>query len=554
MKRFKWVAIITLILALAGGGGYLAFFAGADASATDAIYAPVSEGPLVISINESGSIKPRQQLIIKSEVEGRSTILYLVPEGTRVEKGQVLVELDTASLEERRLELDILVQNADAAFISAKENLEIVENQAKSDVELAELNLRFAEEDLEKYKEGEYPNKLNAAIGSVTLAEEELERARDKYEWSQKLYEENYLSETELRSDELSWKRSELNLKTAEGNLDLLKRYTYKRDLAKLESDVRQNTMALERTRRRATSNLVQAQVNLRAKELEFNRHRERFEKILEQIDKARIVAPQEGLVIYATSAQNRWGNQEPLDEGQEVRERQELIYLPTADTFIAEVDIHESNLKKVYPGLPVRIRADAVPGRTFVGTVSRISPLPDPQRMWANPDLKVYKTQINIDGGGDALKSGMNCQAEIIVEQHERTLYIPVQSVTRVDKKPSVWVRNPSGPDLLRHVEIGLDNNRFVRVLEGLSAGEEVLLTPPLAGSVSMLATEILSDVTIPSREEADARSEADRLSTLERSEEVGRRPGRRRPEGAVANTEGDGAAAGSVEPPRAN
>ena len=530
MKKFKSMSIFVVVLVVIAGGIYLSVSGNKATTGADAIYTPVLEGPLVININEAGSIKPREQIIIKSEVEGRPTILFLVPEGTRVQKGQVLVELDTASLDDRRVEVDIMSQNAESAFISATENLGIVENQAKSDVELAELNLRFSIEDLEKYKEGEYPNKLNAAIGSVTLAEEELQRARDKHEWSKKLYEENYISETELLSDELSWKRSELNVKTAKGNLDLLERYTYKRDLAKLESDVRQTTMALERTRRRASSNIVQAQVNLRAKELEFNRNKERLEKIVEQIGKARIIAPMDGLVIYATSAQNRWGNQEPLDEGQEVRERQELIYLPTADTFIAEVDIHESNLKKVYPGLPVRVRADAVPGRTFVGTVSKISPLPDPQRMWANPDLKVYKTQIHIEGGGDVLKSGMNCQAEIIVEQHDRTLYLPVQTVTRVNKQPSVWVKDPGHPDVLRSIEIGLDNNRFVRVLSGVSAGDEVLLTPPLASSVSGTATEVLDNVEIPSMEEALERAEIARLSTIERGAEAGRRNTKRK------------------------
>ncbi len=520
MKKMKRTAIIVLVLAVAGATYFLLHRGENKSVDSGAIYSPVLEGPLVINITEAGSIKPREQIIIKNEVEGRATILYLIPEGTRVQKGQVLVEIDTASLVERRVELDIVVQNADSAYITAKENFEIVENQAKSDIELAELSLSFSAEDLEKYREGEYPNKLNDSMGSVTLAEEELERARDKNDWSKKLYEEKYLSETELKSDELSWKRAELSLKTAKGNLDLLQRYTYKRDVAKLESDVRQNTMAFERTRRRANSNVVQAEVFLRAKELEFNRNKERLVKLKEQIGKAKLLAPMDGLVIYATSAQNNWGNVEPLAEGQEVRERQELIYLPTADTFIAEIDIHESNLKKVYPGLPVRVRVDAVPGRSFSGTVSKISPLPDGMRMWANPDLKVYKTQLNIEGGGDVLKSGMNCQAEIIVEQYTNTLYLPIQCVARVDRTPAVWVKTSAG-DEPRQVEIGLDNNRFVRIINGLSAGDEVLLTPPLSSSIAGTATELLENVKIPSREDFLKRAEAERLATLERGSE---------------------------------
>ena len=530
-KRTLAKTVAALLVAAAFIAAYLLLSdnRAAKGKADDNLYAAVQEGPLVINILEAGSIKPREQIIIKSEVEGGNAILYIVPEGTRVEKEQLLVELDVSALADRRVEQDIAVQNAESSFINAKENLEVVKNQALSDVELAELKYSFAEEDLVKYRDGEYPNQLNDAIANVTLAEEELERAKDKYEWSKKLFDENYLSETELKSDELSWKRAELSVKTAKGNLDLLQRYTNKRQIAQLESDVKQSRMALDRTRSKAASDVVQAESSLRARELEFTRQQERLDKIDEQSAKARILAPMDGLVIYATSANNRWGNQQPLAEGQEVRERQELIYLPTAETFNAEVNVHESNLKKVYPGLPVRVRVNAVPGRVFLGKVSKISLLPDAQRMWANPDLKVYKTDIEIDGGGDVLKSGMNCEAEVVVEQHSSAVYVPVQCVARVDKIPSVWVKTPAG-SVIRPVEIGLDNNRFVRIVSGVAPGEEVLLTPPLSGSVTGDATEVIPDVEIPSLEDYQRRAEAERIATLGREGEGRPENGERR------------------------
>ena len=155
--------------------------------------------------------------------------------------------------------------------------------------------------------------------------------------------------------------------------------------------------------------------------------------------------------------------------------------------------------------------------GRVFMGTVTKISPLPDGQKMWANPDLKVYKTQINIDGGGDVLKSGMNCQAEIIVEQHDKTLYLPIQCITRVDKVPSVWIQTSEGP-AVRAVEIGQDNNRFVRIISGVSVGDKVMLTPPLSTSVSGHATDVLEDIVIPSHEDYLQKAEGERLGVLER------------------------------------
>ncbi len=53
----------------------------------------VKRGPLRISVIESGTIKALDQVIIKSELEGRTSILTLAEEGTRVKKGDLLVEL-----------------------------------------------------------------------------------------------------------------------------------------------------------------------------------------------------------------------------------------------------------------------------------------------------------------------------------------------------------------------------------------------------------------------------------------------------------------------------
>jgi HlyD family secretion protein len=441
----------------------------------------VRQGPLTISVTETGTIKPSAQETIKNELEGRTTILYLIPEGTHVEAGDLLVELDASSLQDSKLDQEIRVRNAEAAFVQSRENLEIVKNQAQSDMDKAELDFRFAREDLAKYREGEYPNQLKDQEGRITLAQEELQRAEESLKWSRVLYEDKYIAESELQADELQVKKARLDLDLAGSELDLLTEYTYPRRVAELESNVKQTDMALERVKRKSAANIVQAEADLRAKQSEYERQTDKLDKIEKQIAKARIVAPRDGLVIYATSTQFSWrGDTEPLAEGQEVRERQELIYLPTTSTFTAEVSIHESSLEKIRAGLPVRLTVDALPGRVFRGTVKTIAPLPDPTSVFMNPDLKVYKTEVAIDGGGDVLRTGMSCQAEILIEEYDPAVFVPVQCVVRIGGRPTVFVMGRGRPNP-RPVQLGLDNNRMVHILDGIDAGEEVLLAPPL-------------------------------------------------------------------------
>ncbi len=445
----------------------------------------VAKGPLTISVIESGTIKARDQEVIKSEVEGRTSILWLIKEGENVKKGDLLLELDASRLENQAVDQQIKLQNTEAAYIHARENVEIVKNKGLEDNEKAELTLIFAKQDLKKYVEGDFPKELNEAESKITVAREELQRANDKLKWSKVLFKEKFISQTELLADELATKRSELDLQLAEENLSLLKNFTYARKLAELKSEAKQAEMALERTKIKVAADQVQADADLLAKKSVFEREKKQLQKINDQITKTKIYAPSEGLVIYATTAQGSWrGNADPLAAGQEVGERQELIYLPKTASVLAEVKIHESNLDKVRVGLPVEVTVDAVPGKSFDGTVASISPLPDATSLWFNPDLKLYNTVVHLEGNGANLRTGMSCRAEIIITRFKEAIYIPVQAVTLVKGQPTVFVRQ--GSDAIpRNVKTDLDNNLMIRITEGLEPGEEILLTPPLdAGS----------------------------------------------------------------------
>jgi HlyD family secretion protein len=465
------ISVVAMVTASKPGG-----------TSADAATFKVAKGPLTISVIESGTIKAREQIIIKNEVEGRTSLIYLIPEGTRVTKGELLVELDASTLEDDKIDQEIVVQNADADWVNTTENLAVAKNQAQSDIELAELTLEFAKQDLKKYIEGDYPNELKQADGEITLADEELKRAQETLKWSDRLYKEKYISETELQADQLNEKRRALDLEMANNKRDLLTNFQYQRNLAQFESDVSQAEMALERTNRKAKADVVQAEAKLMASKAKLDRETDKLNKIQDQIGKTKIYAPADGLVIYATSARTGGfrGSEEPLEEGQEVRERQELIYLPTANASKAEIDLHESNLEKVEVGLRAVVSVDALNAQRFPGSVARIAPLPNAQSMWMNPDLKVYTTEINIENNNESLRTGMSCEAEILVAQYPDVFYVPIQAVLRVKGQPTIFAYNGKTFEP-RTVETGLDNNVMIHIKSGIQEGDIVLLTPPL-------------------------------------------------------------------------
>jgi len=507
LKSPKVIVVIVIVCLICIIVLWLKVVRGSEQAGSELVTFIAKRGPLTISVLESGTIKPRERLIIKNELEGRTSIISLIPEGTKVKKGDLLVELDASTLADALIDQEISVQNAEAAFIDANETLAVTENQAQSDIDVAKLTLQFAEQDLQQYKEGQYPKDLKTANNEITLREEELTRAQETLEWSQKLFAEKYLSNTDLQADKLAVTRSNNNLELAKEELRLLEEYTRQRNIDQFESDFHQAKMALERTQRKARADVVQAKADLKAKELEYTRQVTKLEKIKDQIDKATVLAPADGTVIYATSAR-RGGfrdNREPLDEGVEVFERQELIYLPTATSAMAEVDIHESSLEKVQLGLPAIVTVDALQGKTFLGSVGQIAPLPDPASMWMNPDLKVYNSEVYLEGDTPDLRTGMSCKVEIIVQQYADAVYIPVQAVIRIAGQPAVYVVK-DGTIEEREVQIGLDNNRMIRIIDGIQEGEVGLLTPPLKSAAIDDASGIVNSGRTESSDELDA------------------------------------------------
>lgn len=488
MNLFKFLLEMPRKWALAGGA-LLAFFflfllarifgGGGDDDVNAGLTYTAGYEPFTISISEAGTIESRDRVIIKSQVPGDQTIIFLRPEGDMVEPGDLLVELDSSALLDRLTEEEIELEDAEAELVAGRENLEVVKNQAEADIAQAKLDFEFAKQDLAKYKEGEFAMSLKRANSKITLARAELQQTEDRLNGSDELFEKRYISETELESDQLAKQRAQMDLELALQEKELLETFTYNRQIAQLESDVEQSELALERAERKARANIAQAEARFSARRAEVQREQVSTKTLRTRIENCQIRAPTAGMVIYAQQG-SRWDSS-VLEEGVSVRDRQELIYLPTATKMSAQISVHESMMNKLEIGQSATITVDALPGQKFTGTVSSIAVMPE-DGGWRNPDLKQYKTELAINEESAALRSGMTCTADILVAYYPEALTVPLQSVLRVNKQSTVFTPGRNGNPEPRAIEVGMDNNRKVRVISGLDAGTEVLLNPPLA------------------------------------------------------------------------
>ncbi|MCX5771865.1 MAG: efflux RND transporter periplasmic adaptor subunit [Candidatus Hydrogenedentes bacterium] len=153
--RLRLVVKLAVVAVLALG--VLRFFTKAETvTGLSGTTFTVARGTLKIDVTEGGSIDALESQEIKSEVQGQTKILSIVEEGYSVtpedvENGKVLVELDATELLEKQISEELEYQNSLAAYTEAREAYDIQINQNRSDITAAELEVKFALMDLEKY-------------------------------------------------------------------------------------------------------------------------------------------------------------------------------------------------------------------------------------------------------------------------------------------------------------------------------------------------------------------------------------------------------------------
>jgi HlyD family secretion protein len=333
---------------------------------------------------------------------------------------------------------------------------------------------------LETLGDGEAKQRLRKLEDDLQVAVKELGQAEATLEGTRRLYDREFVTRIDLQRDEINFENSRLKVQTAETARDLFLRFELIKSAEENLSKYAEAVRELARARKAAISKLAQAEARLRSAEGQFNVQTRQRNDLQEQLEKCIIHAEKPGLVVYGGGREQMfYGGEERIREGATIRERQAIITIPDMTRMSLQVRIHESYIKKIKAGQPARVIVDAFADRTLTGSVTNVGVLPDSENRWMNPDLKVYRTTISIEGVHDWLKPGMSAKAEILVDRLDDVVFVPIQAVTPRDGRRVCHVVRGVGTEV-REVEVGQFNDEFIEIKSGLADGEKVLLRPP--------------------------------------------------------------------------
>jgi HlyD family secretion protein len=472
----KLFGLAIVVLSVAGG---LAWFlpdrfgsVQAESSFEDASFVARRDN-LRITVAENGYLKAKKSLELKPKFDGQGTITWLIDEGSEVAEGDLLVEFDSTDLETRLDEAKNSIIQYETELEAAQAELDIQERDNEADIEKADLTLEVKRMELKKYEEGEYPNTLRKDRLAVEKAVSTYERTLEQFKQTPQLFEEGFLTAIQVEEERIRLREAEITKENAEKDLELFETYTHPMTLKQKQSDLRDAERSLENAREKATINMKQKEARVQRQERMLSTTQAKLEKLEKDLGHHKMTAPQGGIVHYGD--QRRSWYRERIKVGNQVYNGMTLITLPDLTEMQVLIDVHEADIDQVEKDQEVVITLDTYKGKTFKGKVTHIASVAS-SNDWGDNTNKQFRVEITMDELDIEVRAGITAKVEILVDELEDVLQIPIHAVFTEGEEHFCFVSGAQGFER-RTVEIGRNNAHYIEVSEGLEAGETVLL-----------------------------------------------------------------------------
>lgn len=322
---------------------------------------------------------------LSAKVTGR-IIKLLVDEGDLLKAGQVLIELDPKDFMAALALAQANLEMARHDLAKAITQLALTKKRVYQGIEIAEVALREAQENLKLTEEDavlqtERVEKeiiraqanLKAARARVLEAQATLENSRKEFERLAELFRQNYVAENSRDAAETAWQVAESRYKLALEN--------EKEALAQLELAEanrrsielkKQNIRLAEQAFQKAKINLELAyaekkQISLQEKQIELLKAKEREAEAARRLaeinlKETKVISPISGTV-----------SKRFVDRGQIVQPGQPLLVVNDPHEKWVVANVEETKIRRVHQGAKVRVEVDAFPGKEFSGRVEFI-------------------------------------------------------------------------------------------------------------------------------------------------------------------------------------
>jgi len=153
--------------------------------------------------------------------------------------------------------------------------------------------------------------------------------------------------------------------------------------------------------------------------------------------------------------------------------------------TLRVEVSFDEVDVVRLKEGQAALVKFDALRGQDFAATLSYIAPVSAGATEWSSyltgaeeeaRGAVWYRARLTLARQDLRIRPGMTAEVEIVVEHKRDVLWLPPQAIE--ESAQAAWVTVGSKPPGRRQaVKVGLRTNRRVEIVEGVRAGDKVII-----------------------------------------------------------------------------
>jgi len=205
------------------------------------------------------------------------------------------------------------------------------------------------------------------------------------------------------------------------------------------------------------------------------------LEKSQSDLSETIIVAPMDGVVVGEPKTAGTMavqGNANPT------------VIMTIADMskkqILAKVD--ETDIGSVKVGQNATFTVDTYTGKTFTARVSKISQT-DVTNSWntnssssssssSSASVVYYYVVLDVDDPDNLLLPAMTARVDIVTSERDNALVVPISALKTDTKGSYVQLKLPDGTTEQRYVSTGIYSDEFVEIEDGLTDGDEVVIT----------------------------------------------------------------------------
>ncbi len=189
------------------------------------------------------------------------------------------------------------------------------------------------------------------------------------------------------------------------------------------------------------------------------------------------ITAPMDGIIVAVVTK-----------EGQTVNAAQEaptIVKLAQLDIMTVKAEVSEADIVHVRPGQKATFTIFGAPDVPYEATLRSIEPAPDSitdddtSTTSSEDEAIYYNALLDVPNPDQTLRISMTAEVTILLNEAKDALLIPESALGAKDPQGRYTVRilGPDGQPAERNVRTGMSDTVNVQILEGLDAGDRVIL-----------------------------------------------------------------------------